>query len=133
MELTTYLKENTTFYTKENNPLYYIFIIPKLVKSDVETTKQDEVLKNLINFIEENTKGLNISILQKTNNPITLMTLFQAESVKKASVEYIEQYLKQFEIDIAGEEKDFMSSYKVHQTFETIKNSDVYKAYIKSL
>lgn len=131
--LREYLKESSTFYTKENNPLYYIFIIPKLVKSDVETTKQDENLRNLINFIEENTKGLNIKILEKNNSPITFMTLFQTESVKKAATEYIEQYLKQFELDIANEEKDFMAAYKIHQTFDLIKNSDFYKVYIKNL
>ena len=63
--LRKYLKESSTFYTKEDNPLFYLFIIPKLVRADAETVKQDEVLKNLINFIEENTKGLNTKILEK--------------------------------------------------------------------
>jgi hypothetical protein len=131
--LRKYLKESSTFYTKEDNPLFYLFIIPKLVRADVETVKQDEVLKNLINFIEENTKGLNTKILEKNYSPITFMSLFQTETVKKSSVEYIEQYLKQFEQDIANEEKDFMSAYKIHQMFELIKNSDNYKVYMKSL
>ena len=131
--LRKYLKESSTFYTKEDNPLFYLFIIPKLVRADAETVKQDEVLKNLINFIEENTKGLNTKILEKNYSPITLMTLFQAETVKKSSLEYIEQYLKQFEQDIANEEKDFMTAYKIHQMFELIRNSDNYKAYVKSL
>ena len=131
--LRKYLKESSTFYTKEDNPLFYLFIIPKLVRADAETVKQDEVLKNLINFIEENTKGLNTKILEKNYSPITLMTLFQAETVKKSSMEYIEQYLKQFEQDIANEEKDFMTAYKIHQMFELIRNSDNYKAYVKSL
>ena len=131
--LRKYLKESSTFYTKEDNPLFYLFIIPKLVRADAETVKQDEVLKNLINFIEENTKGLNTKIFEKNYSPITLMTLFQAETVKKSSMEYIEQYLKQFEQDIANEEKDFMTAYKIHQMFELIRNSDNYKAYVKSL
>lgn len=108
--LRRYLKESTEFYSKEDNPLFYIFIIPKLVKSDAETVKQDNDLKNLLSFVEENIKGLNIKLLEKTYSPISFMTLFQTESVKKASIEYIEQYLKQFEMDLANEEKNFISA-----------------------
>lgn len=131
--LRQYLKESTEFYSKEDNPLFYIFIIPKLVKSDVETVKQDNDLKNLLSFVEENIKGLNIKLLEKTYSPISFMSLFQTESVKKASIEYIEQYLKQFEMDLANEEKNFMSAYNIHKVFETIKNSDNYKKYCKNL
>ena len=131
--LRQYLKESTEFYSKEDNPLFYIFIIPKLVKSDAETVKQDNDLKNLLSFVEENIKGLNIKMLEKTYSPISFMSLFQTESVKKASIEYIEQYLKQFEMDLANEEKNFMSAYNIHKVFETIKNSDNYKKYCKNL
>lgn len=131
--LRQYLKESTEFYSKEDNPLFYIFIIPKLVKSDAETVKQDNDLKNLLSFVEENIKGLNIKLLEKTYSPISFMSLFQTESVKKASIEYIEQYLKQFEMDLANEEKNFMSAYNIHKVFETIKNSDNYKQYCKNL
>ena len=131
--LRQYLKESTEFYSKEDNPLFYIFIIPKLVKSDVETVKQDNDLKNLLSFVEENIKGLNIKLLEKTYSPISFMSLFQTESVKKASIEYIEQYLKQFEMDLANEEKNFISAYNIHKVFETIKNSDNYKKYCKNL
>lgn len=131
--LRQYLKESTEFYSKEDNPLFYIFIIPKLVKSDAETVKQDNDLKNLLSFVEENIKGLNIKLLEKTYSPISFMSLFQTESVKKSSIEYIEQYLKQFEMDLANEEKNFMSAYNIHKVFETIKNSDNYKKYCKNL
>ena len=131
--LRQYLKESTEFYSKEDNPLFYIFIIPKLVKSDAETVKQDNDLKNLLSFVEENIKGLNIKLLEKTYSPISFMSLFQTESVKKASIEYIEQYLKQFEMDLANEEKNFISAYNIHKVFETIKNSDSYKKYCKTL
>ena len=131
--LRNYLKESTEFYSKEDNPLFYIFIIPKLVKSDAETVKQDNDLKNLLSFVEENIKGLNIKLLEKTYSPISFMTLFQTESVKKATIEYIEQYLKQFEMDLANEEKNFISAYNIHKVFETIKNSDNYKKYCKNL
>ena len=131
--LRQYLKESTEFYSKEDNPLFYIFIIPKLVKSDAETVKQDNDLKNLLSFVEENIKGLNIKLLEKTYSPISFMSLFQTESVKKASIEYIEQYLKQFEMDLANEEKNFMSAYNINKVFETIKNSDNYKKYCKNL
>ena len=114
--LRQYLKESTEFYSKEDNPLFYIFIIPKLVKSDAETVK-----------------GLNIKLLEKTYSPISFMSLFQTESVKKASIEYIEQYLKQFEMDLANEEKNFISAYNIHKVFETIKNSENYKKYCKNL
>ena len=131
--LRQYLKESTEFYSKEDNPLFYIFIIPKLVKSDAETVKQDNDLKNLLSFVVENINGLNIKLLEKTYSPISFMSLFQTESVKKASIEYIEQYLKQFEMDLANEEKNFMSAYNIHKVFETIKNSDNYKKYCKNL
>ena len=131
--LRQYLKESTEFYSKEDNPLFYIFIIPKLVKSDAETVKQDNDLKNLLSFVEENINGLNIKLLEKTYRQISFMSLFQTESVKKASIEYIEQYLKQFEMDLANEEKNFMSAYNIHKVFETIKNSDNYKKYCKNL
>lgn len=131
--LRQYLKESTEFYSKEDNPLFYIFIIPKLVKSDAETVKQDNDLKNLLSFVEENIKGLNIKLLEKTYSPISFMSLFQTESVKKASIEYIEQYLKQFEMDLANEEKNFISAYNIHKVFETIKNSENYKKYCKNL
>ena len=131
--LRQYLKESTEFYSKEDNPLFYIFIIPKLVKSDAETVKQDNDLKNLLSFVVENINGLNIKLLEKTYSPISFMSLFQTESVKKASIEYIEQYLKQFDMDLANEEKNFMSAYNIHKVFETIKNSDNYKKYCKNL
>lgn len=131
--LRQYLKESTEFYNKEDNPMYYLFIIPKLVKADTETVKQDAVLKNLLGVIDEEIKGINIKILEKNYSPVSFMNLFQTETAKKAAADFIEQYLKQFELDVANEEKDFMSAYKVHKAFENIKNSDNYKAYIKSL
>lgn len=131
--LRQYLKESTEFYNKEDNPMYYLFIIPKLVKADTETVKQDAVLKNLLGIIDEEIKGINIKILEKNYSPVSFMNLFQTETAKKAAADFIEQYLKQFELDVANEEKDFISAYKVHKAFENIKNSDNYKAYIKSL
>lgn len=131
--LRQYLKESTEFYNKEDNPMYYLFIIPKLVKADTETVKQDAVLKNLLGVIDEEIKGINIKILEKNYSPVSFMNLFQTETAKKAAADFIEQYLKQFELDVANDEKDFMSAYKVHKAFENIKNSDNYKAYIKSL
>jgi hypothetical protein len=131
--LRKYLKESTEFYNNEDNPLYYLFIIPKLVKADKEVVKQDATLKNLLNLIDEEFKGINTKILAKNYSPITFMNLFQTETAKKAASEFIEQYLKQFEMDVANEEKDFMSAYKVHKAFENIKNSDNYKVFIKNL
>ena len=131
--LRNYLKESTEFYKKEDNPLFYLFIIPKLVKAEPETVKQDQELMNLINFIEENTKSLNIKILEKKYSPISFFNLFSTETVKKNTIDYIKQYLDTFEQDLAMEEKDFMASYKVHQVFELIKNSDVFKIYTKNL
>lgn len=131
--LRTYLKESTEFYKNENNPLYYLFIIPKLVKSDVETVKQDQDLMNLINFVEETAKGLKLATLEKKYSPITFLNLFSTDTVKKNTIEYINEYLQNFETDLALEEKDFMASYKVHQVFDLIKNSDQFKIYTKNL
>lgn len=131
--LRTYLKESTEFFKKEDNPLFYLFIIPKLVKDEAEKVKQDQELMNLINFIEENTKALNIKTLEKKYSPISFFNLFSTETVKKNTIDYIKQYLDTFEQDLAMEEKDFMASYKVHQVFELIKNSDVFKIYTKNL
>jgi len=131
--LRTYLKESTEFYKNENNPLYYLFIIPKLVKSDVETVKQDQDLMNLINFVEETAKGLKLSTLEKKYSPITFLNLFSTDTVKKNTIEYINEYLQNFETDLALEEKDFMASYKVHQVFDLIRNSDQFKVYTKNL
>lgn len=131
--LRTYLKESTEFYKNENNPLYYLFIIPKLVKSDVETVKQDQDLMNLINFVEETAKGLKLATLEKKYSPITFLNLFSTDTVKKNTIEYINEYLQNFETDLALEEKDFMASYKVHQVFDLIKNSDQFKVYNKNL
>ena len=131
--LRTYLKESTEFYKNENNPLYYLFIIPKLVKSDVETVKQDQDLMNLINFVEETAKGLKLATLEKKYSPITFLNLFSTDTVKKNTIEYINEYLQNFETDLALEEKDFMASYKVHQVFDLIRNSDQFKIYTKNL
>ena len=61
-----------------------------------EDIPKSHAIPNKFNLvIEENTNGLNTKILEKNYSPITLMTLFQAETVKKSSMEYIEQYLKQ--------------------------------------
>lgn len=133
MMLRTYLKESTEFFKKEDNPLFYLFIIPKLVKDEAEKVKQDQELMNLINFIEENTKSLNTKSLEKKYSPITFFNLFATETVKKNAVDYIKQYLDTFEQDLAMEEKDFLASYKVHQVFDLIKNSDVFKIYTKNL
>jgi hypothetical protein len=131
--LRTYLKESTEFYKKENNPLFYLFIIPKLVKSEVETVKQDQDLMNLINFVEENTGKLKLSQLEKKYSPITFFNLFSTDTVKKNAIEYIKEYLQNFETDLAMEEKDFMSSYEVHKVFDLIRNSDQFKVYTKNL
>ena len=50
--LRNYLKESTEFYKKEDNPLFYLFIIPKLVKAEPETVKQDQELMNLITLLK---------------------------------------------------------------------------------
>lgn len=131
--LRTYLKESTEFYKNENNPLYYLFIIPKLVKSDVETVKQDQDLMNLINFVEETAKGLKLATLEKKYSPITFLNLFSTDTVKKNTIDYIKEYLQNFETDLALEEKDFMASFKVHQIFDLIRNSDQFKVYTKNL
>lgn len=131
--LRKYLKESTTFYTKEDNPMFYIFIIPKLVKDDVEKVKQDNDLKNLINFVEETIGNLNIKPLTKLYSPIIFMDLFSKETVKKNTIDYILQYLSQFETTLASEEKDFIKAYNIHKIFDTIKNSDVFKVYTKNL
>lgn len=131
--LRNYLKESTEFYKKEDNPLFYLFIIPKLVKAEPETVKQDQELMNLINFIEENTKTLNIKVLEKKYSPITFMNLFATDTVKKNAIEYINEYLQNFETELAMEEKDFMASYNVHKVFDLIKKSDVFKVYTKNL
>ena len=131
--LRTYLKESTEFYKNENNPLYYLFIIPKLVKSDVETVKQDQDLMNLINFVEETAKGLKLAPLEKKYSPITFLNLFSTDTVKKNTIDYIKEYLQNFETDLALEEKDFMASFKVHQIFDLIRNSDQFKVYTKNL
>ena len=131
--LRNYLKESTEFFKRENNPLFYLFIIPKLVKSDVETTKQDQDLMNLINFVEENSKSLKLAQLEKKYSPITFFNLFSTDTVKKNAIEYIKEYLQNFETDLALDEKDFMESYKVHQTFDIIRNSDQFKVFTKNL
>lgn len=131
--LRNYLKESTEFFKRENNPLFYLFIIPKLVKSDVETTKQDQDLMNLINFVEENSKNLKLAQLEKKYSPITFFNLFSTDTVKKNAIEYIKEYLQNFETDLALDEKDFMESYKVHQTFDIIRNSDQFKVFTKNL
>lgn len=131
--LTNYLKESTEFSKKEDNPLFYIFIIPKLVKAEKEVVKQDQDLMNLLNFVEETIKGINIKPLEKKYSPITFFSLFQTDNVKKNMVDYIKEYLLNFENDLAMDEKDFISSYKIHNTFETIRNSDNFKVFVKNL
>jgi predicted enzyme involved in methoxymalonyl-ACP biosynthesis len=61
------------------------------------------------------------------------MNLFATDTVKKNSIEYINEYLQNFETDLAMEEKDFMASYNVHKVFDLIKKSDVFKVYTKNL
>lgn len=131
--LRRYLKESTEFFKNEDNPLFYLFIIPKLVKGGADAVKGDQVLKDLVDLVEESTKTLNVKPLVKKYSPITFFNLFATETVKKNDVEYIKQYLDTFEQDLAMEEKDFLSSYKVHQVFVSIKDSDVFKKYLKNL
>ena len=108
--LRKYLKESTEFFKKEDNPLFYLFIIPKLVKDEAEKVKQDQELMNLINFIEENTKSLNIKVLEKKYSPITFMNLFATDTVKKNAIEYINEYLQNFETDLAMEDAQRLCS-----------------------
>ena len=127
-----YLTESL-IYNKEDNPLYYIFIIPALVKSDVESTKNNLELFNLLNLINEEFKGINTNSLKKVLSPIHYFDFFSTESVKKDIKIYIEQTFREFEIQIAFEEKDFSKSYKVNKAFTNVLKSDEYKKFINTI
>lgn len=135
MNFKDFVNENRSFSSKEDNPLIYTLIIPKLIKCDgcKDTVKDDKVLFNLVNKVEKMMGKLDVKKLKQAYNPITIWNVFEQDSTKKATKEFINQYFVEFEQLIAGDEVTFEDAYKIHTMFKELKNSDEFQAYMQSL
>lgn len=130
-----FLAESKVFTSKEDNPLIYTLIIPKLVQYDgcKDTVKDDKALFELVNKVEKLMSKLDVKQLKKLYNPVVMFNVFEQESTKKATKEFVLQYFTEFEQQIAGEEVTFEGAYKIHSAFKQLKDSEEFKAYLQSL
>lgn len=129
-----YIKESKAFGSKEDNPLIYTLVIAKLVTAkDKDEVKKDEVLFNLINKVEKIVNKVDCNELKKQYSPISMFSLFETDTTKKALKDYVENFYNSFEQGIAGNEKSFEEAWEIHEMFKELKNSEEFQAFLKSL
>lgn len=129
-----YIKESKAFGSKEDNPLIYTLVIAKLVTAkDKDEVKKDEVLFNLINKVEKIVNKVDCNELKKQYSPISMFSLFETDTTKKALKDYVENFYNSFEQSIAGNEKSFEEAWEIHEMFKELKNSEEFQAFLKSL
>lgn len=132
--LSEYIKESKAFGSKEDNPLIYTLVIAKLVTAkDKDEVKKDEVLFNLINKVEKIVNKVDCNELKKQYSPISMFSLFETDTTKKALKDYVENFYNSFEQGIAGNEKSFEEAWEIHEMFKELKNSEEFQAFLKSL
>lgn len=132
--LSEYIKESKAFGSKEDNPLIYTLVIAKLVTAkDKDEVKKDEVLFNLINKVEKIVNKVDCNELKKQYSPISMFSLFETDTTKKALKDYVENFYNSFEQSIAGNEKSFEEAWEIHEMFKELKNSEEFQAFLKSL
>lgn len=132
--LSEYIKESKAFGSKEDNPLIYTLVIAKLVTAkDKDEVKKDEVLFNLINKVEKIVNKVDCNELKKQYSPISMFSLFETDTTKKALKDYVENFYNSFEQGIAGNEKSFEEAWETHELFKELKSSEEFQAFLKSL
>lgn len=131
--LSEYIKESKAFGSKEDNPMIYTLVIAKLVTSDKDTAKKDEVLFKLINKVEKILPKIDCSELKKQYSPISMFSLFETDTTKKALKDYVVNYYNSFEQAVAGAEKSFEDAYEIHQMFKDLMNCEEFQDFLKSL
>lgn len=132
--LSEYIKESKAFGSKEDNPLIYTLVIAKLVTAkDKDEVKKDEVLFNLINKVEKIVNKVDCNELKKQYSPISMFSLFETDTTKKALKDYVENFYNSFEQGIAANEKSFEDAWEIHELFKELKSSEEFQAFLKSL
>lgn len=131
--LSNYIKESKEFGSKEDNPMIYTLVISKLTKCAKEELAECEDFKAVLDKVEALMKKVNTNALKSMYSPISMFTLFNTDSAKKAVKEYVLQYYTEFEQQIASNEKSFEKAYKIHSAFKELYDSEEWKNYVKSI
>ena len=127
------VNETAKFSSMENSPLIYVIIIPKLLKSDAETVKQDETVKNAVDKAEKFVKDLNddtVKVLKNSFRPYAVMDLFKRSTNYKAT---FETYLEDIKTVACAEEKNFMKCMDLDRKFTELYNSTEFQIFKNTL
>ena len=127
------INETAKFSSMENNPLIYVLIIPKLLKSDIETVQKDETVKNAVDKAEKFIKELNddtVKVLRNTFKPFCVMDLFKLSTNYKAT---FDTYLEDIKCTACQEEKNFMKCMDLDRRFAELYNSTEFQIFKNTL
>lgn len=127
------INETAKFSSAENNPLVYILIIPKLLKSDIETVQKDETVKNAVDKAEKFVKDLNddtVKVLRNNFRPYAAMDLFKRSTNYKAT---FDTYLDDIKCTACQEEKNFMKCMDLDRKFTELYNSTEFQIFKNTL
>lgn len=127
------VKKDRKFSKNDDNPLIYTLVLAKLANSDKETLKNDEILFNALNKVEDLAKNYDTSSLEKSFSPMRMTAVFNKDSVKKSLPEYLNQYYNEFEKELANHEKSFDKAYEIHRSFDKFRSSDEFSKFVDSL
>ena len=127
------INETAKFSSAENNPLVYILIIPKLLKSDIETVQKDETVKNAVDKAEKFVKDLNddtVKVLRNNFRPYAAMDLFKRSTNYKAT---FDTYLEDIKCVACQEEKNFMKCMDMDRKLAELYNSTEFQIFKNTL
>lgn len=124
------ISESTQFSKLEDNPMIYILLIPKILKtSDIDSVKKDEVVKNIVDKTEKFVKTLSkqtIKDLESSFKPYTIMDMFKISNNYKVT---FDNYLNDFKNIICNNEKNFINCMKLDKEINELFNSPEYTIY----
>ena len=127
------INETAEFSTLENNPMIYTLIIPKLLNGDLETVKEDEIIKNAVDITEKFIKTLSkdtINLLKNSSKPYAVMDLFKLSKNIKSTFDY---YLQEFRSIICNNETNFIKCMDLDNKITELYNSPEYQLYRNTL
>lgn len=128
------VNESSEFSSMENNPLIYTLVIPKVLNSEIDAIKKDEIIKNVISvtekFIKDNLDVKTIKVLKNAFRPASVMDVFKLSKNYKAT---FDNYMTDFKSVICNEETNFIKAINTSKKFDELLTSPEYQIYKNTL
>ena len=128
------VNESSEFSSRENNPLIYTLVIPKVLNGEIDAVKKDETIKNVIGvtekFIKDNLDAKTIKVLKGAFRPASVMDVFKLSKNYRAT---FDNYMTDFKSLVCNEETNFIKALNVSKKFDELLASPEYQVYKNTL